>query len=89
MKFKDFQDFKDRIEVLKNQDIPKNLIINGWEFKKLSGKIVQYKLGNIQEWQVVYNNSQINQSVVLELTVRYIKTKDILKIKTINYIELY
>lgn len=90
MKFKDYTDFKNQIEyVIKNKDIPNEFIINGWNFKKLQGKILNSKPGNIQIWEFIYNNEQMNQSILLNLTVRYIKTKDQLRVRTINNIELY
>jgi hypothetical protein len=89
MRFKDFQELKNNVELLKNKDIPEEFVINGWTFEKIKAKIIESKIGNIQTWEIIYTNSQIEQSILLNVTVRYIKTKDELRIRTINNIELY
>ena len=90
MKFKDYTDFKNQIaSMVINKDIPDNFIINGWVFEKLSGKILRTQPFNIQDWELIYINKQIKQSILLNITVRYIKSKDQFRIKRINSIELY
>lgn len=92
MKFNSMEEFKNYIISLIGKDNNKliqKFFINGWEFKHLKGNIIEQKTGNIYTWEHIFINEQIKQSIKIECITRYIKSKDVLKIKDIKEIEMY
>lgn len=92
MKFNNMEEFKNYIITLigkNSEDLTQKFFINGWEFKHLKGNITEEKTGNVYTWEHIFSNDQIKQSVKIECITRYIKSKDILKIKDIKEVVMY
>lgn len=70
-------------------DLPKQIKFNGWKFDKIKGELLENHFRNNQKWAYTYINVQIGKSIRIEFLARYIKTRDELKVKSIESVEVY
>ncbi|MEL3959365.1 hypothetical protein NST17_19620 [Caldifermentibacillus hisashii] len=70
-------------------DLPKQIKFNGWKFDKMKGELLENHLRNNQKWAYTYINGQIGETIRIEFLASYIKTRDELKVKSIESVEVY
>lgn len=86
------EEFSNFINTFVGQELDKltkPFTVQGWEYKHLSGKIIEQKNNNVFVWEQIFSNAQAGSSILIKLVTRYIKTKDTMKIKSIETIETY